>query len=177
MENMNQNEMAAKMRKVGICMNFMMGVSLSFFLSLIGMASSGHFQVKGWLVSFAASTILSILIGFCIPIHKIGTALCTKLGLKERTLPFHLVGSLISDCFYTPLMSFSMIALAYYGMKKQLEAAIASGAPAESLPQITFLQMFIPSLVLTMIADYFLIFTLQPLFLKILLKKSKPQAL
>ena len=173
MENKAPNEMGAKMRKVGICMNFMMGVSLSFFLSLIGMASSGHFQVKGWLISFAASTVLSILIGFCIPIHKIGSALCTKLGLKERTLPFHLVGTLISDCFYTPLLSFSMVALAYMGMKKQFAAAIAAGAPAESLPQITFLQLFIPSLVLTMIAGYVLIFVLQPLFLKILLKEKR----
>lgn len=177
MENLNQKEIAARMRKVGICMNFMMGVSLSFFLSLIGMVSSGHFQVKGWLISFLASTILSILIGFIIPIHKISSKICTKLGLKERTLSFHLVGSFISDCFYTPLMSFSMVALAYMGMKKQLEAAIAGGAPTEALPQITFLQLFIPSLVITMLAGYFLIFTLQPLFLKILLKKSKPQAL
>ena len=170
---MNQIEMAKQMRKVGFCMNFLMGISLSFFLSLIGMASSGHFEVKGWLVSFAASTILSILIGFCVPIHKIGTVLGIKIGLKERTLPFHLFSSLVSDCFYTPFMSFSMVALAYLGMKKQFAAAIANGAPADSLPQITFLQIFLPSLAVTMIAGYFLILVLQPLFLKILIKKPE----
>ena len=148
MEIMNQIEMSKQMRKVGFCMNFLMGISLSFFLSLIGMASSGHFEVKGWLVSFAASSILSILIG---------SALGTKIGLKERTLPFHLFESFVSDCFYTPLMSFSMVALAYLGMKKQFVAAIANGAPADSLPQITFLQIFLPSLIVTMIAGYFLI--------------------
>lgn len=174
MENMNQIEMAKKMRKVGFCMNFLMGISLSFFLSLIGMAASGHFEIKGWLLSFVASCILSILIGFCLPIHKVGTFLGNKIGLKERTLPFHLFESLVSDCFYTPLLSFSMVALAYLGMKRQLAAAIANGAPADSLPQITFLQMFLPSLILTMIAGYFLIFILQPLFLKILLKNPAP---
>jgi len=171
---MNQIEMAKQMRKVGFCMNFLMGISLSFFLSLIGMASSGHFEVKGWLVSFAASTILSILIGFCVPIHKIGTVLGIKIGLKERTLPFHLFSSLVSDCFYTPFMSFSMVALAYLGMKKQIAAAIANGAPADSLPQITFLQMFLPGLAVTMVAGYFLILGLQPVFLKILLRKQEP---
>ncbi len=170
---MNQIEMAKQMRKVGFCMNFLMGISLSFFLSLIGMAASGHFEVNGWLMSFAASTILSILIGFCVPIHKIGTLLGIKIGLKERTLPFHLFSSLVSDCFYTPFMSFSMVALAYLGMKKHFAAAIANGVPADSFPQITFLQIFLPSLAVTMIAGYFLILVLQPLFLKILIKKPE----
>ena len=59
-------------------------------------------------------------------------------------------------------------------MKKQFAAAIANGAPADSLPQITFLQIFLPSLAVTMIAGYFLILVLQPLFLKILIKKPEP---
>lgn len=170
MENREFNPMAAKMRKVGICMNFLMGITLSFFLSLIGMAASGHFQVKGWLISFAASTVLSIMIGFLIPIHKIGTALCTKLGFKERTLPFHCFESLISDLFYTPAMSFAMVGLAWIGLKRQFAALIENGTPADALPQITFLQLFLPSLAVTLIAGYFLIFILQPLFLKLVVK-------
>jgi hypothetical protein len=174
MENSFNKPDAAQIRKVGICMNFMMGISLSLFLSLIGMSSSGHFEVKGWILSFIASSVLSILIGFCLPVHKTGIAICKKMGLKERTLGFHLVESLVSDIFYTPLMSFSMVGLAYFGMKKQIAAAIANGAPADSLPQITFLQMFLPGLAVTMIAGYFLILGLQPVFLKILLRKQEP---
>ena len=55
--HMNE-EMKKKMRKVGIEINFCMGITLSFFLSLVGTLSSGHFTVPGWLLSFLVSTII-----------------------------------------------------------------------------------------------------------------------
>lgn len=170
---METDKINVNMRKISICMNFMMGVTLSFFLSLVGMLSSGHFEVKGWLINFAASCVLSIAIGFLVPIHKIGSALSLKMGFQERSLPFHCFESLVSDCIYTPIMSFAMVSLAYMGVKKSIEAAAEKGTPVEFLPQISFMQMFLPGLAITMIAGYFLILILQPLFLKMLLKKPE----
>ncbi len=160
------------MRKIGLIMNILMGVSLSFALSLCGLVFSGHFAIKAWLLSFALSTVLSLLIGFCLPVHKIGCTLCEKLGLKERTLPFHCVDSLISDLFYTPLITLLMVALSFFGAHRSIEQAIANGASAESLPQIQFLPMFLHSLLVSLVLGYLLIFILQPLYLKILLAKT-----
>lgn len=169
---MENNEVAMQMRKTGRIMNILMGLSLSFFLSLIGLAFSGHFAVKAWIVSFLASFIVSLLIGFCLPVRKAGLAICRSCGLKERTLAFHCMDSLISDIFYTPLITLLMVALAFMGAKKGIEAAIANGAPADLLPQLSFMPMFLHSLLISMIAGYILIFILQPLFLKLLLRKS-----
>ena len=159
------------MRKIGLIMNILMGVSLSFALSLCGLLFSGHFETKAWLVSFALSTIVSLLIGFCIPVHKIGCALCEKMGLKERTMPFHCVDSLVSDIFYTPIITLLMVGYAFLGAKKGIEMALANGAPAASLPQLHFMPMFGHSLLISMIIGYVLIWILQPLYLKILLAK------
>ncbi|MCR4656039.1 MAG: hypothetical protein K5770_07415, partial [Lachnospiraceae bacterium] len=70
------------MRKVGMKMNILMGVSLSFGLSLTGNLSSGHFTVPGFLISFLASTVVSIIIGFLVPMRKLETAAVSKAGLE-----------------------------------------------------------------------------------------------
>ena len=163
------------MRKIGLIMNVLMGVALSFFLSLTGLLASGHFEVKAWIVSFLASTVLSLLIGFCIPVRKIALLVCGKCGLKERTLPFHCMDSFVSDLIYTPLITLVMVALAFMGAKRGIEAAIAGGAPAESLPQLHFLPMYLHSLLISMVVGYILIFVLQPVFLKILVGKKRPE--
>lgn len=169
MENGMENQIA--MRKIGFKMNILMGISLSFSLSLIGLLSSGHFQIMAWLVSFALSTLLSFFIGFCLPVRKVSMFFCKKCGLQEHSLPALALESLISDIFYTPLITFLMVFLAYTGAKKQIEAAIANGAPAEIMNQLNFLPMFLHSLLISMIVGYILIFILQPLYLKILIGK------
>ena len=172
MENNQKTAFAEQQRKIGKIMCILMGVSLSFFLSLIGLLSSGHFEIKAWILSFVLSTALSFLIGFCLPVRKTSLAVCTSLGLKERTLPFHCMDSLISDIFYTPLITLLMVALAFMGAKRGIAEAVSHGAPADSLPQIQFLPMFLHGLLISMIAGFVLIFVLQPLFLKILLRKN-----
>lgn len=166
------------MRKIGLIMNVLMGVSLSCVLSLVGLLSSGRFSLGAWLLSFGASTVLSLLIGFFLPVRKTAAALGAGAGLKERSLGFHFLDSLVSDVFYTPLITLLMVFLAYKGAQRGIAAAIASGAPADSVPALHFLPMFLHSLVISMVVGYVLIFILQPLYLKMLGvgKKHKEKA-
>ena len=162
-----------KMRKIGLAMNILMGVSLSFFLSLTGLLASGHFELKAWLVSFGASAILSLLIGFFVPVRKIALSVCGRCGLHERTLPFHCMDSLVSDLIYTPLITLLMVALAFFGAKRGIDAAIAEGVPAQSIQAPNFFPMFAHSLLISLVVGYILIFILQPLFLRLLLGKKQ----
>ncbi len=177
MENkMNDASMAKTERKIKNLMSIFMGVSLSFFLSFVGVLSSGHFTLIGWLLSFFISALISIIVGLVIPIRKICTACCAKCGFKERTLPFHLLDSLISDLIYTPFLTFVMGFLACFMAKRQVAKAFEAGTDPKLLPQIDFFQLFLPAVILTIIVGYFLIFILQPLFMKFLLKKYRPEA-
>ena len=146
------------MRKVGMKMSVMMGVSLSFALSLIGNLASGHFTAKGFLISFIASTIVSLIIGFFVPIRKLEKSASDKAGLEEGSVKAKCLGTLISDLIYTPVITLLMVFLAYQGAKRQ-------GAP------VTFGSMFVPSLIISLIAAYILIFFLQPIYLRIAMKK------
>ncbi len=159
--------MNEQMRKIGRQMALRMGLLMSFCLSLTGTLSSGHFTPIGFLMSFVVSSVISICIGFIIPIGKVTTGACLKAGLKPETLPGRLFESLISNLIYTPLMTFVMVFLAYSVAMKQ------SGGMA----QLSFVNMFIPSLVICFIVGYVLIFIFQPLFMKQIMKKNgrKPE--
>ena len=107
-------EMRKKTRKVGIEMNLCMGITLSFFLSLVGTLSSGHFTVSGWLLSFLISTVISIVIGLLIPMNKVMEAVDRKAGLQSGSLGARFLDSLISDLIYTPLLTLCMVGFAYW---------------------------------------------------------------
>lgn len=145
------------LKKIGMQMSILMGITLSLSLSLAGNLMSGHFTVIGFLISFAVSTIISLAIGFIIPLRRFSQALCRKLKLKPHGLGELCIESLISDIAYTPLITLCMTALAY-------RSAVAHGA------SISYSGMFIVSLIISMILGYVLIFIFQPLYLKILFK-------
>ena len=86
-----------KMRKIGMTVSICMGITMSFFLSLIGTAVSGHFTVPGWIISFLISTVVSLVIGFIIPIKKVTDGAVRALKLQPRSLVARCVESLISD--------------------------------------------------------------------------------
>ena len=134
--------MNEQMRKIGRSMSIKMGVTMSFCLSLIGMGTSGHFTVPGFLISFVVSTILSLIIGFVVPMGKISASACKSLGLKPGTLPARCIESIISDLIYTPIMTLVMVGLAY------TMAMRMSGGKA----QLSFAGMFFPSLVICFLA-------------------------
>ena len=59
------------MKNPAVKMSLLMGITMSFVLSLIGNLSSGMFTVPGFLKSFCISFLISLIIGFIIPIKKI----------------------------------------------------------------------------------------------------------
>ena len=147
------------MKKIARSMGIALAVTLSFFLSLTGnliaMVQSGQFSAIMFLLSFILSTIISLIIGLVVPMQKIHLSLEDRFGpgLMGRYLE-----SLISDLIYTPLMTFLMVLMAYIFARNQ----------GQNPP---FLGMFLPSLGICFVVGYILILILQPLYLKLLLKK------
>ena len=154
--------MEEKMRSIGRKMAVYMGVLMSFCLALIGTAASGHFTVPGFLISFVLSLMISLAIGFVIPLGRVSQGICSMLGLKRGSLPARLAESFVSDLIYTPVITLAMTAFAYQMAMRQ------SGGMAE----ISFVPMFLRSLFICFVAGFILIFIFQPLFLKRLMNDN-----
>ncbi len=153
--------MDQKMRLVGRDMSIKMGITMSFFLSLIGTATSGHFTIPGFLISFVVSTIISLIIGFLIPMGKLSNGLLNKFHLIRGNLGARCLETLVSDLIYTPIMTFAMVFLAYNMAMKQ------SGGMA----QLSLGKMFLSSLIICFLAAFVIIFIVQPIFMKQAMKK------
>lgn len=149
------------MKKISLFMNLLMGFIMSFVLSLTGTLTGGHFTIPSWLLSFGASLILSLIIGFIIPIKPLSDSLSNAFHIKDKTFGKRLFDSFISNVLYTPLLSATMVFLAW------------SNIPEEHRP--SFITLYTPSLIVTFIVGLIVIFIVQPLFLKMLLKKSAPE--
>lgn len=107
-------------------MGLKMGLTMSFFLSLAGNLSSGHFSVVGWLISFVMSSIISVFVlGTIFPMKKISDGACKVLKLTPNKIPARMVSSLISALIYTTILTTLMITVAYHTQaKKSLQAEI-----------------------------------------------------
>ena len=147
------------MKKIGMQMSICMGVTLSLCLSLLGNLMGGHFSLPGFLISFLLSTFVSLVIGFLVPMQKVGGAACRKAGIPERSPKGNALSSLISDLIYTPVITLCNVFLGYRN-------AVSHGS------SVPFAGMFIKSLAVSLVVAYVLIFLLTPLFLKMILKKN-----
>ncbi|MBQ7707595.1 MAG: hypothetical protein IJT72_07435 [Lachnospiraceae bacterium] len=147
------------MKKIGLQMSFLMGLTLSFFLSLTGLLAAGKFSPIGWLISFAISFFISMIIGFIIPMKKVNDAVNNKFNLEPGKFGTRCVESLISDLIYTPIITLAMVFMAY-------KKATAHGA------KIPFMGMFGKSLLLSLAVGFVLIFIFMPIFMKTVLKKN-----
>ena len=147
------------MKKVGLQMGLLMGISLSFCLSLFGTIHAGHFTVPAFLFSFLLSAVISIVIGLLVPMPKLEQSLCGRLGVDHRSLGGNAVTSLLSDLIYTPVITLAQTILGYMQMKRG-----GGSAP--------FLGMFLGSLILSLLVGYVIIFILKPLYLKLVLKAN-----
>ena len=153
--------MEKQMKAAGIKISVCMGIVMSFFLSLTGTLSSGHFTIVGFLISFLVSTVISIIIRLIVPMGKINMSIEKKMGCAPGDLKVKLVESLISNLIYTPVMTLAMVTLAYITVMRQ----------SNGMAQLLFLPMFLKSLVICFIVGYILIFIFAPFFAKLFIPK------
>ena len=152
------------MKKAMIQMSLLMAVTMSLFLSftgsLQGMKQSGEFSVPGFIASLVVSFIISLIIGFIVPMHKVTEKLC---GGMERGLGRNCLETLISDVIYTPIITIAMVAM-------NRKMAVSHAGPHAHIPP--FAKMLVPSLIISMVVGYVLIFIFQPIILRYVMKKN-----
>ena len=153
--------MRDKIKKIYRDMSLLMGFTMSFFLSIVGTATSGHFSIPGWIMSFVVSLIISLIIGFVIPVGKVAGDVSKSFNLIRGTMKARLVDGPASTVIYTPIITFLMVTLAYSVAMKQ----------SNGMAGLEFGPMFFHSLAVTFIVGYILVFFLQPFFIKRLMKK------
>lgn len=151
-----------KMRAIGMKMSFLMGLTMSIILSLTGTLSSGHFTVLSWLISFGISFVISIIIGFIVPIKKVGDIVCNKVGVSPESMKGNLVSGMVSNLIYTPFITIVMVIV--------MVGNAAKHAPAGAVPPVS--RVLPGSLIISLIIGYIVIIIVQPLYLKLLIRKN-----
>ena len=148
------------MKKIGRSMSICMAITLSFFLSLtgnlVGMVQSGKFDTLGFVIGFVGSVIVSLIIGFLIPMGRVHGWAVKKFGPGDILGRY--VETLIADLVYTPILTLLMVLFAYFMAKAH------GGEPP-------FLGMFLPSLGICFVIGFILIFLFMPFYMKMLMKK------
>ena len=153
--------MNEKMRKVAIGMSVRMALVMSFFMSLVGTLTSGHFTLVSFFVSFLLSAMIALAMGFVIPVGKISENFTRKRGMQPGRLSTRCVEALIFDLIYTPVITLAMVGFFFFVAMQQ------SGGNA----QLHFLPMYFHAFIILFAVGFILIFLIQPLFFKSLLKK------
>lgn len=154
------------MKKVVIGVTLLMGLTMSLILSLIGTLMGGHFTLPSWLMSFGISLVMSLIIGFAVPVKKLGDSFCGKCHAESRSLKGTLLSSIISDLIYTPAITIVMVVV----MLKNAAAHAPAGAAIPSVGQL-----LVPSLLVCLAAGYIAIFIFQPLYVKLLIGRVSQQ--
>ena len=162
------------MKKIGRQISIRMGITLSLCLSIVGSLfgnlSSGREIVFvpfiiGLVLSFAASLIISLVIGFLVPMKKVTDNFCEKRDLKPGTFKRLLAESLVSDLIYTPLITVVMVCLNY-------ALAFSNGA---KIPVQGMVIGMIESLILCFVVGFILILIFMPMFMKMVFEKNGVQ--
>ena len=184
--------MKETMKKISIRMSLYMGLAMSLTLSLVENISSKRFSFPIFLITLGASFVISVLIGLVVPMGRIGQA-ATK-NMKQGGLGARALESLISDSIYTPVITLAMVWLVQKlvpvfagaaakqsvklqgGTKEAMELAELEASENAALNLPPFIVMFLTSLLICFLIAYVLIFILQPLFLKMMLKKIRTGA-
>ncbi|HAG14231.1 MAG TPA: hypothetical protein DCG49_10270 [Ruminococcus sp.] len=145
------------MKKIGMQMNICLSITLSFVLTLIGVLR--HFTIIGFLLSFILSLIISFAIGCLLPMPRIRTAVCKKANAAEHSKKGNLVCSLVSDLIYTIPITICNVFLGY-------RQAASHGA------DVSFLRMLIPSLLISLVVAFVLLYFATPFFLNRIIAKN-----
>jgi len=150
-----------KMKKEDRIMSMLMGTTMSLCMSFIGNITSGHFTVPGFISSFIISFVICIVIGLFVPIGQVANSITDKCGLRRGSMGRRALESLITDIFFTPIMTVAMISYAYNMAKKHGD-------------HMKFVPAFLSSLLIGLIICFLLAFILTPVYLKIARNGSNP---
>lgn len=157
---------AAQMRKVGIKMNLLMGFWMSLVLSYIGTRLGGHPSLKAHLVSFGISFLISLIIGFSVPVKRLGDSACNLLKVNPFSFRGNLVTSFVSNLIYTPAITIIMVGIMITAARK---AMLAAGI-TQGLPDMR--SAIIHSLGICLIVGYVTICIFQPFLLNLVMPKK-----
>lgn len=147
------------MKKIGFQISILMAFVISLCLSFVGTFCSGQFRLPSCLMSFGISFLISLVIGFIVPMRKVHAALEQKCGLVPGDLKTRLAEAAVSDLIYTPIMTFAMTFAAY-------KNAVAHGAKMPYLP------MFGKSLIISLLAAFCVIYLVTPVIFRFVMKQN-----
>lgn len=154
-----ERKIVMDMKNKGRKMSLLMGVTMSFVLSLIGNLSSGRFTLKGFLTSFLISFVIGLVLGSIVPMKRISDSLLKKTGCRPGSVKARLLESLVPSLVFSPIMTFIMVYIAY-------SQATAHGA------QLNFLPMLLRSEIISIVCAYILSFIITPVYMKMIFKDT-----
>lgn len=149
------------MKRVMRLMTILMGFSMSLVLSLVGTVSGGHFTVPSWGISFGISLVISLFIGFIVPVKRVCDGFCDLCKVNPNSMKGNLLGGVISDLIYTPIITVIMVYI--------MVSNAAKHAPAGVMPPMQIIM--VKSLIITLLVGYVVIIVLQPIFIKLLTRR------
>lgn len=155
--------MEKKMFAHRVKMNLCMGFTMSFILSLVGNLTSGHFTVPAWLQSAIVSFVISVVIGFLVPIKVLSEKACHLCKVELRSMKGNLVGAAVSNLVYTPILTILMVVM---GLR-----TAAKHAPAGVVPPV--MKVLPRSMIVSLVVGYIVILIVHPLFIRLLIKKPQ----
>ena len=144
-------------KKIKLQMSILMGITLSICLSFVGTFTSGNFTLKMFIVSFLESLMISLIIGYFVPMKQLEDKACAKAGITGKPLACRALGSLISDLIYTPIITTAMVTMAYLKMQ--------GGKPP-------YLIMWGKSMLSSLLVAYLLVFLVSENYMKLILKHN-----
>jgi hypothetical protein len=136
----------------------MMGITLSLCLSFVGTFTSGSFTIGGFMVSFLESLVISLVIGYFVPMKRLEDKACEKAGITGKPLACRALGSLISDLIYTPIITIFMVTINFVKI------------PAAHRPPYVF--MLGKSMLISLVVAYLIVFLAAENYIKFIMKRS-----
>ena len=147
------------MKKIENEISLLMGMTIGFVLTMVGLISSGTFSWPAFISSYLVSFLISQILTRIIPVRKISETLTKKMDLKQGSVMYRLVDTFISDLCYSPIMTFIMVSVAYY-------QATSHGA------KLNYGAMLLKSEVLSFIIAFIVIYFVSPLIIRTVLKRN-----
>lgn len=106
---------------IGMSINFI----VSFVLSLVGTLTSGHFTIRGWVISFLISFFIAVIITKFVNMKVMEEKYLAKHNLKRGELKANIMLPLLSDLLMTPVITIAMVSfslgMANMGMSRGIK--------------------------------------------------------